>query len=94
MYISGITLSCDGCDVNMLQMAWKAPIATKSQYVTNELQMGSKWAQKLARKLAPNVPMATDVPMATKVPMATMFQWQQSSNGNKVLMATKVPMAT
>ena len=27
----------------MLQMASKAPIATKSQHVTNGLQMGSKW---------------------------------------------------
>ena len=27
----------------MLQMASKAPIATKSQHVTNGLEMGSKW---------------------------------------------------
>ena len=31
------------CDINMLQMASKAPIATKSQHVTNGLQIGSTW---------------------------------------------------
>ena len=89
--------------VNILQLGSKwapnVPIATKSYLFqellncdacdVNTLQMSSKWARKRARKWAPNVPMATEVPMATKVPMATMFQWQQSSNGNKVSMATK-----
>ena len=81
--------------------ASNVPIATKTYLFqkllscdVNMLQMSSKWAQTWARKWALNVPMATEVPMATKVPMATIFQWQQSSNGNKVLMATKVPMAT
>ena len=41
----------------MLQMASKAPIATKSQHVTNGLQMGSKWDQngiKIGSKWDPN----------------------------------------
>ena len=31
----------------MLQMASKVPIATKSQHITNGIEMGSKWAQNV-----------------------------------------------